>query len=196
MLTRCWWLIGGLHRNLKFGSSLPQAKVERNRSTLKVSIKLSRQWKPKAGQYIKLSAPSLSWNTFIQWHPFVISWYEIYDEEIFIDLIIREKRGFTALLGGKANTDREILALIDGPYGDGIQLRGYGTVLFFASGIGVAGELLYAKQILDDYDQRETNCREVHLIWESNEETGESALIEPEIQKLEAHEVGKIPLGA
>ena len=58
--------------------------------------------------------------------------------------MIREREGLTAILASKGSPDREMLALIDGPYGREIPLRTYGIVLLFTSGIGIIGLLLYA----------------------------------------------------
>jgi NAD(P)H-flavin reductase len=108
-----------------------------------VSVTLPRPWDFKAGQYIKIYIPFLSWSSILQWHPFALSLYKLINGNMVIRLVIREREGLTAILASKGSPDREMLALIDGPYGREIQLRTYGIVLLFASGIGIAGLLLY-----------------------------------------------------
>jgi NAD(P)H-flavin reductase len=76
-----------------------------------------------------------------------------------IRLMIRERKGFTAILANKGNPNQEMVALIDGPYGKQIQLRTYSTVLLFASGIRIARILLYAQQTLEEYNAQRTSCR-------------------------------------
>jgi hypothetical protein len=78
-----------------------------------------------------------------------------------IRLIIKERKGFTTLLANRG--DLEMLALIDGPYSREIQLRSYSTILLFASEIGIARVLLYAQQILKDYDAQKTCYRKILL---------------------------------
>jgi hypothetical protein len=58
--------------------------------------------------------------------------------------MIKEREGLTAILASKRSPDREMLALIDSPYGREILLRTYGTVLLFVNRIGITGLLLYA----------------------------------------------------
>jgi len=189
IVTRFLWVIGVLYRNLKFGKNFARAGIERAGNTLKVSLSPPREWELRPGQYLKLCNPTLAWYSFSQWHPFVIAGYERIDDGTIVSLLIREKRGFTRHLGRIATTDRGLLALIDGPYGTEIPLQKYGTILLFASGIGIAGQLLYVRQVLQDYDERRTSCREMSLIWENDEETNEAALIEPEVNKIQAHAV-------
>jgi NAD(P)H-flavin reductase len=76
-----------------------------------------------------------------------------------IDLIIKERKGFTATLANKWKPNYDIVALIDGLHGNQIQLRTYGTVLLFASRIGIAGLLLYVQQTLEDYNAQRTSYR-------------------------------------
>jgi NAD(P)H-flavin reductase len=133
--------------------------MEKDGKVMIVSVTLPRLWNFKAGQCVKLCIPSLGWGSFLQWHPFALSSCELVDGNMVIRLMIRERKGFTAILANKGNPDHEMVALIDGPYGKQIPLRTYGTVLLFASGIGIAGVLLYAQQTLEEYDAQRTSCR-------------------------------------
>ena len=65
--------------------------------------------------------------------------------------MIKKKEGLTAILASKGSLDREMLALIDGPYDREILLRTYGIVLLFINKIGITGLLLYAHQTLKEY---------------------------------------------
>jgi hypothetical protein len=69
-----------------------------------------------------------------------------------IRLMIRERKGFIAMLANKGNPNQEIVALIDSPYGKQIQLRTYSIVLLFASSIRITRILLYAQQTLEEYN--------------------------------------------
>ena len=118
--------------------------MEKDGKIMIVSIMLPRPWNFKPGQHVRLCIPSLSWGSLFQWHPFALSSYELINGNMVIHLIIRERKGFTALLAKRGKSGHEMVALIDGPYGTQIKLRTYGTVLLFANGIGIAGLLLFA----------------------------------------------------
>jgi hypothetical protein len=60
-----------------------------------------------------------------------------------IYLMIKERKGFTAMLANKGNPNHEIVALINSLYSKQIQLRTYSIVLLFASKIGITRLLLY-----------------------------------------------------
>jgi NAD(P)H-flavin reductase len=100
----------------------------------------------------------------MQWHPFMISWWYPDQGNMNIVLIVEQKRGFTASLGNIGAN--EIRAFIDGPYGRELHLDSYSTVLLFASGVGIAGQLPCVKQLLEDYHIRKANCRRIALFWE------------------------------
>lgn len=164
--------------------------MEKDGKIMILSVTLPRSWNFKAGQHIKLCIPSLSWGSILQWHPFTLSSYEFVNGNMVIHLIIRERKGFTATLANKGKPDHEMVALIDGPYGNQIQLRTYGTVLLFASGIGIAGLLLYAQQTLEDYDAQRTSCRRVFLFWEIDDSTAYLNIMQQYVYKLSSHSVG------
>ena len=156
-----------------------------------ISVTLLRPWDFKAGQYIKICIPFLSWSSILQWHPFALSSYELINGNMVIRLMIREREGLTAILASKGSPDREMLALIDGPYGREIPLRTYGTVLLFASGIGIAGLLLYAHQTLEEYYAQRTSCRRIFLFWEIDDNTAYENIIESYLHRLSSHSVGR-----
>jgi predicted ferric reductase len=61
-------------------------------------------------------------------------------------------------------------ALIEGPYGQEIHPDAYGTVLLFATGIGIAGQLPYLKQFLQDFHNWDVKARKITLFWEVESE--------------------------
>jgi predicted ferric reductase len=189
-ITRCFWLARIVYRNLRIGSKLPQATIEKDGKTIIVSVTLPRPWNFKAGQHVKLCIPSLSWSSLLQWHPFALLSFELVNRNMVICLMIRERKGFTAILANKRTPDQGMVALIDGPYGKQIQLRTHGTVLLFASGIGIAGLLLYAQQTLEEYYAQRTSCRRIFLFWEINDNTAYSDIIESHLHILASHSVG------
>jgi predicted ferric reductase len=162
------WLIGISYRNLRLGKKVARAVVKRTGDVIQLHVKLPRSWDFKAGQYVNLCVPGMGFTAFIQWHPFMISWWYQEHHDTFIILIIRPRRGFTARLG--MHVGRRMLVFIDGPYGKELQLCSYGTVLLFASGIGIVGQLPCVKQLLKEYQLCKTSCRRIALFWEMDQE--------------------------
>ena len=54
-------------------------------------------------------------------------------------------------------------AIINGPYGKELSLGSYSTVLLFATGIRIAGQLPYVAQLLDGYHNCEVKTRRIAL---------------------------------
>ena len=61
-------------------------------------------------------------------------------------------------------------AVIEGPYGKELDLELYGTVLLFAIGIGIAGQLPYVIQLLEGYYNCEVKTWRIALFWELDSE--------------------------
>ncbi|KAF8459272.1 hypothetical protein BDZ91DRAFT_835540 [Kalaharituber pfeilii] len=59
----------------------------------------------------------------------------------------------------------EKLTAIAGPYGWGYDLTEFGTVVFFATGIGIAAVLPYIKSLAQKRDNREAKTQEISLVW-------------------------------
>ena len=61
-------------------------------------------------------------------------------------------------------------AIVEGPYGKEIHLDEYGTVLLFATGIGIAGQLPYVKQLLENFHNYDAKARRIALFWQVDSE--------------------------
>ena len=59
---------------------------------------------------------------------------------------------------------------IEGPYEKELHLKSYDTVLLFATSAGIADQLLYVKQLLDEYQDHEVKTRRIALFWEMSSE--------------------------
>lgn len=57
-------------------------------------------------------------------------------------------------------------AFIDGPYGRELDLSQYGTVLLFATDIGIAAQLPYLKQLIAERREWDSKTRRIALFWE------------------------------
>ncbi|KAI9767639.1 MAG: hypothetical protein M1840_005510 [Geoglossum simile] len=176
-----------LYRNLKYGKPLNRATVQTitfKRQNMKdipisdaihVRVTLSRPWNFRAGQFVYLCIPGVSRTAFIQSHPFYVSWwYRDLDDNYIVVFIIQRMGSFTRDLLLHASNDLtqygEMKAIIEGPYGNELNLELYGTVLLFATGIGIAGQLPYVKQLLEGYHNCEVKTRRIALFWEMDSE--------------------------
>ena len=141
--------------------------IDKDRSTIRVIINVSRTWNFRPGRYVYLSIPRLSHYYFFQSHPFMASWWEDDEDNHCIALLVQVRSGFTKDLLFHATTNQsELLALVEGPYGQEIPLHEYGTALLFATGIGIAGQLPYVRHILEEYRRGKAKTQKVVLFWE------------------------------
>lgn len=133
-------------------------------------MRLSRGWHHRAGQYVYLCVPGVSRTSFLQLHPFYVAWWYREGEFDYTVFIIEKYTGFTKFLVECSSRDRRahehLTALIEGPYGKELELDLYGTVLLFATGIGIAGQLSYVSQLLQDYRSCETKTKRIALFWQ------------------------------
>lgn len=140
-----------------------------------VHVRLPRLWQPRAGQYVYLSLPGLTYASFAQSHPFYVAWW-YHDEENgndYVVFIVQRRNGFANdlfLQARPCNQSPELTALIEGPYGKELKLESYRTVILFATGIGVAGQIPYVTQILEAYQNGEAETQRIALFWEIDSE--------------------------
>jgi predicted ferric reductase len=138
-------------------------------NVLRVDITVPRPWRQvKAGQSIFLYIPSLGLFTGARGHPFMISWWERDEKGLRLSLLVQSRAGFTAALSRRTHT--ALRAFIDGPYGAPHNFGEYGTVIMFASGIGIAGHMPYIKDLILAYNNCEARTRRVFLVWQVEDE--------------------------
>ena len=153
-----------------------QARITHFEDAIKVELTLSRPLKVKAGQYINLWIPSLSFWSIFQSHPFTVaSWSD--GKQDSLDLFIEPRGGITRKLlhhltpgtdGSQPRLDGSLprLALFSGPHGISAPVGDYETVLMVASGSGIVAQLPYLKQLIYGYNARKSRTRRVHLVWQ------------------------------
>ncbi|XMA13701.1 hypothetical protein WAI453_006492 [Rhynchosporium graminicola] len=140
-------------------------------NVLQIDITVPRKWKVKAGQYVFLSIPRLGVMVGLRGHPFMISWWDWSLDGLTISLLVKSRTGFTRELD--RYTNKELLAFIDGPYGIEHTFGDYGTVIMFATGIGIAGHVPYIKDLISGYNNCQVRTRRILLIWQINKESQE-----------------------
>lgn len=87
-------------------------------------------------------------------------------------LIVKARNGMTQKLlsrvekaGGVEGVQLSFNALIEGPYGTQRSLASYGTVMLFASGVGITHQIPYVKSLIDGYNDGSVASRRITLVW-------------------------------
>lgn len=110
----------------------------------------------------------------MQSHPLtIVSWTE--GRWSNLELVVSPQRGLTKVFQSIAENNESTaasspyLAFYSGPHGLSEPMGEYGTVLMFASGLGIVAQLPYIKQLLHDGAQCKTRTKRIHLIWQLEE---------------------------
>ena len=90
--------------------------------------------------------------------------------------LIKPKWGFTRKLIRYVGASG-LRTWVDGPYGKGEDLGEFGSVMMFASGIGIAAQVQYIKELLKDIQDYKVRTRSILLIWELDKESRFSTLL-------------------
>lgn len=85
-------------------------------------------------------------------------------------LIIKKHDGFTRKLYERAckqpeGTPMTISALVEGPYGHAKSFNSYGTVLLFASGVGITHQMPYIRDLVQGYAEGTIATKQITLVW-------------------------------
>ena len=84
-----------------------------------------------------------------------------------LNLLIEAHSGLTdQLYQASVNEDDKFLTLFSGPHGTTVSMGNFGTVLMFATDIGIAAQLPYLRALIDDYNQCRVRTRRIHLVWQ------------------------------
>ena len=160
-----------LLRNVTRSKAGGSTVVTQIQDTVRVQIKVPRPWKIRAGQYVYIWMSGVSfWSTF-QSHPFVISWWDdVQGKGVNIYLLISPRSGFTGKLLRHTGS-RALSCWIDGPYGLWLNAADYGSVLMFATGIGIAAQVPYVKEILQMRRESKARTQNISLIWQLNDDS-------------------------
>jgi len=99
----------------------------------------------------------------------MVAWWYPYDQDQdIVVFIIQRQKGFTRSLPTSSDSSQstELRAIIKGPYGKEIHLDKYGTVLLFATGIGIASQRPYVRQLLENFHNYDAKARRIVLFWQ------------------------------
>ncbi len=167
-----WQVLLVLFRNFVFGCAFARADVTQINGMIKIRMIIPRPWEIRAGQYINICIPSISPLSFLQSHPFMIaSWTKGNAPGLFF--LAAAKTGFTRKLLQYARphsddpTDSDYrLAFFSGPHGLSLNAGDYGSVTMIATGLGIAAQLPYLKELIKGYNDCNVRTRRIQLIWE------------------------------
>lgn len=139
-----------------------------------VHVTPAQSWTVRAGQRVNICVPGMSILSIFQMHTFVIAWWDHDDYgQQSISLLIQPRSGLTSKFNELHKTGT-YFTLIDGPYGPdnsgGLinDLGDYGHVFMVATGIGIAAQIPYIKELLDAQRHGRARTQKITLIWQSD----------------------------
>ncbi|OCK73598.1 hypothetical protein K432DRAFT_420664 [Lepidopterella palustris CBS 459.81] len=156
-----------IYHNGFFRYRCARAYITHEYGAVRLRIHCQKPLAVKAGQYINIWIPSVSFWSILQSHPFVvISWAEKAQDHL--GLLIEPRRGFTRELWSYAKNSHATnsLVLFSGPYGKSVPMGDCENILMVASDFGIAAHLPYLKQLIYGYNAREVRARRIHLVWQ------------------------------
>ena len=138
---------------------------------IKITVMVPYRLQVKAGQYINLWIPSVSFGSFLQSYPFVVASCEE-GKQTTLELLIGPQRGLTSKFlhnstyGSGSMQANLLLALFTGAHGLSAPLADFETVFLVASGLGIAAQLPYLRQLIRGYNDFRVRTRRIHLVWQ------------------------------
>ena len=147
-------------------------EIQKSNGALCLRIHVCRPWKIRAGQYIYLWIPFCSFWSFFQTHPFTVSWWDQDSDGrgATVYVLLKPMNGFTSKLLRHADAVG-LKTWIDGPYGGTTDLGDSSSILMFASGIGIAAQVPYIKELLTNINNCKARTRSILLIWQLEKES-------------------------
>ncbi|KAL9040255.1 MAG: hypothetical protein Q9214_004560, partial [Letrouitia sp. 1 TL-2023] len=172
VLTTACRLIRVLFRNHVWGKPTGTARLLQINDVIKVRIGVPRPWYVKAGDYVYVWIPGLSFWSLFESHPFMVVWWDQDAQEkgAAIYLLVKQRSGFTQKLLRHVGPT-ELKVWVDGPYRSWSDFGDFGSIIMFASGIGIAAQVPHIKEILRDYKNHSVRTRSITLIWQMDRES-------------------------
>ncbi|KAJ6168716.1 hypothetical protein N7497_001559 [Penicillium chrysogenum] len=169
-------LIRIIYRNVVMGRSYVRMNLQPYMGDVaRMTLSLPRPWVVRAGQRINLGVPSVGIFYIFQSHPFAISWWEsdVNGRAVSISILLRPRSGFTKRLFDRIEPNRDYGAWIDGPFGPSsvswrlsCNVGDYGHTFMIATGIGIAAQLPYIKELLDGHEKAQVRTQRISLVWQ------------------------------
>ena len=161
-----------IFRSIRWSKPNATTTLRQIDNAIVAQIHIPRPWKIRAGQFIYIWMPGVSPFSFFQSHPFMISWWDQDSsgrgETIY--LLLKPRSGFTQRLLRHLDSPG-LSTSVDGPYGERIKTKDFGQIIMFASGIGIAAQIPYIKELLEGAENRSVCTRRILLIWQLDKES-------------------------
>lgn len=160
---------------------------------LRVRVKLSRPMKVHTGQYIYLWMPTITFWSWTQSHPFIItSWSR--KEQPTLELFVQPRHGFSRSLARHClpsyNGYLSFLGFVSGPYGLREPVERYDRILLVASDVGIAAVLPYLRMLVYSSKTYSARARRLHFVWQV-ETLGKYAMTRRPVILLMLHRMGE-----
>jgi NAD(P)H-flavin reductase len=165
-------IIGIIYHNTSKHLSWTTARVAQLDGAAEVIVDLPRGRKVGPGQYFYLLTPAAGFWSFCQRHPYSIAWWSE-DEKgraATVSLLVKAQHGLSRHLV-TANPGESFIVALDGPYGRSVDTSKYGTLVLFATGIGIATQLSVLKRAFRDYELGNNILRRISIIWQMDSES-------------------------
>lgn len=192
-VARSWRLLTLIWRSVGRGGTTATIQPLEG-GAVKISLKVARPWTYRPGQSLYLTIPSVGlWTAHpfsVAWNgienPRDLSApvrtegseknppnreremeAESSGKETF-SLVVKSHSGLTRRLfdhAVKPDACLTVNALVEGPYGVQHSLDSYGTVILFASGVGITHQIGYVKQLVEDHSLGTSAVRRATLVW-------------------------------
>ena len=167
-----------LFRNFAFGQSRVEIDIVRVEDHVSLTMIPSRAWKVKAGQYLNIVIPGLGLTSILQGYPMTIAWWTTGPNSC-LYFLVEPRSAFAKKLltvahrprvddEGRPSTDPKdyYFAYFSGPHGRTIVVDKYGSVLLIATGMGIAAQIPYLKELIQRYNSGQARTRKVTLVWQ------------------------------
>lgn len=160
--------------------TLHSATTEIVSNALVVRIVTSSRWSFRPGQYVYLSLITLQFGSFLQRHPFVLTWWDWSTaaggndpSEVTLHLVIVPKRGLTRRLcaaqarGDWGSGSKGLPTVwLDGPFGNGYDPASFDLIFLFAEDDGIFAVLPLVKALTEHSRESMKKCQ-TRLIWKT-----------------------------
>ena len=144
----------------------PQATISATHDGIEVRVQFSRRMELDAGQFVYTRFPGLSMSSILRSHPYHIAWVDNDEEgKQSLSILIKLRRGYTRKLL-LADPTHKYQVIIEGPYGKSLQVDQFGTILLFASDVGIVAQLAIIRHCLHLYQSSKTKMKRIKLYWE------------------------------
>ena len=159
-------------RNVTWGRAYANTKIIQVRDSVRLQVTVPRPWKVRAGEYVFIWLPEVNlWSPF-QSHPFIVTWWnnDIDGKATNVYLLVKPENGVSRKVGRHAGACA-LRSWIDGPYGQTKDVGNFGSVLMFASGIGIAAQIPYLKELIRGYKECTVRTKRILLVWQLDKES-------------------------